>query len=254
MPIQPTALEFLLFFLLILVSEIAGTIGGFGSSVFFVSLGQFFYSFQTILVLTGIMHVFSNTSKLFLFWKSIHWKLVWWIGLSSVILAIIGALLTRTIEFTYAKVLLGFFLITLSTVLFLKPQTRIAPTLFNSIYGGALAGFLAGFIGTGGAIRGVVLTAFSLEKNFFVGTSAAIDFGVDFSRMLIYLDNGFLESEFIWHIPSLIIGAFLGSYLGKKALDRISQETFRKIILGLIMAIGISLVAKEFYRVYFTMI
>jgi len=243
-------LEFLLFFLLTLLSEILGTIGGFGSSVFFVSLGQFFYSFQTVLVLTGILHVFSNTSKIILFRKSIDWKLVLWIGASSIVLAIAGALLTKWISFDYAKLLLGVFLVTLSTLLFLKPQTKIAPTLFNSISGGALAGFLAGFIGTGGAIRGVVLTAFSLEKNLFVGTSAAIDFGVDLSRMLIYLDNGFLDQRYLWSIPLLFVGAFLGSYLGKAILNKISQEAFRKIILGLIMAIGLSLIVQELLVFY----
>ncbi len=147
--------------------------------------------------------------------------------------------------------LLGIFLIALATILLSKPKSKITPTLANSVTGGALAGFLAGFIGTGGAIRGVVLTAFSLEKNFFVGTSAAIDFGVDFSRMIIYLDNGFLPEEYIWYIPSLIVGAFLGSYLGKRILDRISQDTFRNIILGLILAIGLSLVIKESQVLFF---
>ncbi|MEQ8425194.1 MAG: sulfite exporter TauE/SafE family protein [Cyclobacteriaceae bacterium] len=238
-------MDFLLFFLLTLLSEITGTIGGFGSSVFFVSLGQFFFSFQTVLALTGILHVFSNTSKLILFWKSIDWKLVLWIGLSSIVLAIVGAILTRYVEFIYAKLLLGIFLIALSTILLVKPETKLSPTISNSFFGGALSGFLAGFIGTGGAVRGVVLAAFNLEKNFFVGTSAAIDFGVDLSRMLIYLDNGFFDSKYLWHIPSLLVGAFLGSYLGKRILAKISQENFRKIILGLILMIGISLIINE---------
>lgn len=242
-------MEFLLFFLLTLLSEILGTIGGFGSSVFFVSLGQFFYSFQTVLALTGILHVFSNTTKIILFRKSINWKLVLWLGVSSVVLAIIGALLTNWVSLVYAKLVLGIFLVTLSMVLFLKPQTKIAPTLFNSISGGALAGFLAGLIGTGGAIRGVVLTAFSLEKNLFVGTSAAIDFGVDLSRMLIYLDSGFLDKSYFWSIPSLFVGAVLGSYLGKRILNKISQEAFRKIILGLILAIGLSLSVNEITQI-----
>lgn len=201
------------------------------------------------MALTGILHVFSNTTKIILFRKSINWKLVLWLGVSSVVLAIIGALLTNWVSLVYAKLVLGIFLVTLSMVLFLKPQTKIAPTLFNSISGGALAGFLAGLIGTGGAIRGVVLTAFSLEKNLFVGTSAAIDFGVDLSRMLIYLDSGFLDKSYFWSIPSLFVGAVLGSYLGKRILNKISQEAFRKIILGLILAIGLSLSVNEITQI-----
>lgn len=238
-------MELILFFLLTLLSEILGTVGGFGSSVFFVSLGQFFYSFQIVLALTGILHVFSNTSKIYLFRKSIDWKLVLSIGISSIIFAIAGALLTKIVSFTYAKLLLGIFLITLSLIMFIRPKSKIDPTLKNSISGGAISGFLAGFIGTGGAIRGVVLAAFNLEKNLFVGTSAAIDFGVDLSRLIIYLDNGFFDNAYLWSIPALIVGAFLGSYIGQIILNKISQENFKKIILGLILAIGISLVFNE---------
>lgn len=41
----------ILFFILTLVAEILGTIGGFGSSLFFVSLSQFFYDFKIVLAL-----------------------------------------------------------------------------------------------------------------------------------------------------------------------------------------------------------
>ena len=44
------------FFLLALLSEVVGTIGGFGSSVFFVPLAGFFFDFHTVLALTSILH------------------------------------------------------------------------------------------------------------------------------------------------------------------------------------------------------
>jgi len=108
--------------------------------------------------------------------------------------------------------------------------------------GGSLAGFLAGFIGTGGAIRGLVLASFNLEKNFFVGTSAAIDFGVDLSRTIVYLDGNYLERELWVYIPMLLVASFLGSYLGKLILGKLSQQKFRIILLGLILLMGISLI------------
>lgn len=172
-------MEFIIFFLLALLAEVLGTLGGFGSSVFFVTFAQFLYDFQAVLALTGLMHIFSNSSKLFLFWKTIDWKLVLWLGVSSVALAIAGAYLIRLIEFQYTRWLLGLFLVLFSSFFLYRPTYQVAATLTNSIAGGALAGFLAGYIGTGGVIRGAVLAAFNLERNVFVGTSAAIDFGVD---------------------------------------------------------------------------
>jgi uncharacterized membrane protein YfcA len=235
----------LIFFLLTLLAEIVGTIGGFGSSLFFVSAAQFFYDFKTVLALTGILHIFSNVSKLFFFRKTIEWKLVWWLGISSILFAVAGSYVTTLVEFRFAKLVLGLFLVSLSTLLFFRPDIEISPTKRNSIVSGVAAGFLAGFIGTGGAIRGLALSAFHLEKNLFVGTSAAIDFGVDFSRTLVYLEQNYLDSRLLVNIPLMLVAAFLGSYLGKKLLNQIRQETFQKIVLALIFVMGVSLLVEQ---------
>ncbi len=234
-----------LFFLLTLLAEILGTIGGFGSSLFFVSLSGLFFDFQTVLALTGLLHIFSNISKLFLFWKTIEWKLVLWLGVSSIVLAVGGALLVTLVSLHYAKLFLGVFLLGFSAFFYLRPQFSLSPTLKNSIIGGSVAGFLAGFIGTGGAIRGLALAAFKLEKNLFVGTSAAIDFGVDASRTVIYLDNGYLHSKMLIYVPLLVIASFLGSYFGKWLLQKMSQEKFRKVLLIMIFAMGVLLIVND---------
>ena len=235
--------ELFLFLILTLLAEILGTIGGFGSSLFFVSLSQFFFNFETVLVLTGLLHVFGNVAKVVLFRKTIDWKLVLWLGVSSTLLAIAGSYLTTLIDLQYAHLVLGIFLIGFSLFFFLNSAFTLNPTLKNSVLGGSVAGFLAGFIGTGGAIRGLVLTSFNLEKNLFVGTSAAIDFGVDLSRTVIYLDHQYLERSMWIYIPVLILASFLGSYLGKMLLAKISQTAFRKILLILVFVMGVFLIA-----------
>ncbi len=228
-----------LFFILTLLAEILGTIGGFGSSLFFVSLSQFFFDFRTVLALTGLLHIFSNASKIFLFRQSIHWNLVLTVGISSIILAIAGAYLSALIDFEYARIILGVFLILFAGFLLLNPRFSITQSLLNSISGGGVAGFLAGFVGTGGAVRGLVLTSFNLEKNIFVGTSAAVDMGVDLSRTAIYLQHDYMNASFWIYIPLLLVSSFVGSYLGKRALGKLTQTNFRSLVLVLILLMGI---------------
>src|SRR5205823_6955405 len=107
------------------------------------------------------------------------------------------------LEFKFTELILGLFLMIFSVLFFLRPALTLSPSKFNAVSCGGVAGFLAGLIGTGGALRGLVLTAFDLEKNVFVATSAAIDSGVDFSRMIVYLRNGFLGTEAFWFVPAL---------------------------------------------------
>jgi len=234
----------LLFFFLALISEIIGTIGGFGSSVFFVPVAEFFFDFKTVLMLTAIFHDFSNTSKLILFRKHIDYKLLLLFGIPSTIFVILGAYLSSYLHYKYNELILGIFLILFSSFVFLKPDFRLPISKFSSIAGGSTAGFLAGLIGTGGAIRGMSLSAFNLEKNIFIATSAAIDFFVDISRTVVYLRNGYYQPSHLLYIPFLLVVAFTGSWIGKKLLVKISQENFRKIVLALLFLIGITMIVK----------
>src|SRR6185369_14205973 len=100
-----------LFFLLAFVSEIIGTISGFGSSVFFVPLAGMLFDFQTTLALTGILHIFSTSAQVLLFRKSINWILMLKIGLPSVIMVILGAYINAHIDLKFAELFMGIFLI-----------------------------------------------------------------------------------------------------------------------------------------------
>lgn len=228
-----------LFFLIAFLSEVVGTVAGFGSSVFFVPLASFFFGFHQVLALTSILHVFSNTAKLVFFGKHVRLRLLLLLGVPSVVAVIAGAYLSTKLTFKFDELILGIFLIGFSLFLLCKPTAGIAATKFNAISAGGVAGFLAGLIGTGGALRGLALAAFNLEKSVFVATSAGIDSGVDLSRMVIYLRNGYLAPDSLMYVIGLLVVAFAGSYVGKVALGYIDQKYFRQIVLGFVLLIGL---------------
>ena len=99
-------MHFILFYILAFISEIIGTIGGFGSSIFLVSLAGFYFDFQTVLAITALMHVFSNISKLILFRKDINMRLLLLIGIPAVIFVIIGSWLSTILFLKYAELTL----------------------------------------------------------------------------------------------------------------------------------------------------
>lgn len=234
-----------LFAIIALLCEIIGTVGGFGSSVFFVPLAGFFFDLKIVLGLTAILHVFSNLSKIILFRKNIDYKLMWLFGIPSTLAVIAGAYIVTVADIKYGELILSIFLISFSIFFYFKHDFVLPPNKANAITGGSIAGFLAGLIGTGGAIRGASMAAFNLEKSVFVGTSAAIDMGVDFSRSIIYLEHGFIGKEHLSIIPILFFVSFAGSFIGKKILEHVSQINFKKIVLVLIFIIGICSILKS---------
>lgn len=234
----------LLFILLALLAEILGTIGGFGSSLFFIPIASFFLDFHSVLGITAIFHVSSNITKIVFFRKGFDKKLLIWIGIPAIIFVIIGAYFSKFIKSNILEILLALFLIITSlTFLFFKKIT-VNPTIKNSIFGGVFSGLIAGIIGTGGAIRGITLAAFNLNMETFIATSAIIDLGIDFSRSIVYYANGYVHNHDLYLIPILLVVSIVGTYLGKKILFYISEEKFKSIVLILILITGIITLSK----------
>jgi uncharacterized membrane protein YfcA len=236
--------NYLLFFLAALLAEILGTIGGFGSSVFFVPIANFFLDYQSVLGITAIFHVFSNISKIVLFRKHFHLQTIIWLGLPSVVLVIIGAWFSAVWDSRILQLLLGIFLCIFSVFFLWNPENKIAVNKTNMVTFGAIAGFLAGLLGTGGAIRGLMLSSMAFSKEVFVGTSAIIDFGVDVSRAVVYSSNGFVHQHDWVYILILFFVAILGSYLGKIVLSKMKAEQFQKVVLIFVFISGVSMIIK----------
>ncbi|MUH36946.1 sulfite exporter TauE/SafE family protein [Zobellia amurskyensis] len=237
-----------IFLILTLVAEIIGTIGGFGSSVFFVPLGNFYFDFQSVLGLTAIFHLSSNLSKIFLFKKGLDKRLLLSIGIPSVIFVVIGGFLSKIFNSNFLEIFLGIFLIGFSLLFLIKSKLSISPNDKNAVVGGALSGFSAGLLGTGGAIRGLTMASFNLEKSVFIATSAFIDFLIDFSRTFVYYSNGYIHKHNLKYVPFLFIIGLIGTFIGKKILAHIPQSKFRRLSLSLILIVGIITMTKLLFK------
>ncbi len=233
------------FTLLALVAEIIGTVGGFGSSLFFVPIAGFFLDFHSVLGITALFHLASNISKITLFKNGFDKKLILNIGIPSVVFVILGAYLSKFFNSHILEMVLAVFLISISLVLYIFKKLIVKPTLINSVTGGALSGITAGLLGTGGAIRGLTLAAFNLNKDVFIATSAMIDLGIDLSRSAVYISNGYVHKHDLYLIPILISIGFFGTYLGKKLLARFTESQFKATTLILIFVIGVITLIKQ---------
>lgn len=238
------------FLLLALLAEILGTVGGFGSSVFFVPVANFYFDFQSVLGITALFHLSSNLTKIAFFRKGLDKRLVLYLGIPAVIFVSVGAFLSKFVNPTMLGLILGVFLIALSLVFLVFKKLVVKDSNKNAITGGVLSGLSAGLLGTGGAIRGITMAAFKMDKATFIATSAVIDFGVDASRAVIYYYNGYMQAEHLYLVAFLVGVAILGTWIGKRILVHFSQEQFRSFVLVLILIIGVASVISEVIKFY----
>lgn len=236
-----------LFIALALIAEIIGTVGGFGSSLFFIPIASYFLDFHSVLGITAVYHVMSNLTKIALFRQGVDKKVIFWIGIPSVIFVIIGAYLSSYFQAKWLELFLAIFLIVLSIVLFVYSNIKLKPNFVNSFSGGVLSGFLAGVIGTGGAIRGIVLASFDLSPSAFIATSSIIDLSIDLSRSVVYFFNGFVHPHDLYLLPILAVVSIVGTFLGKKIVLKLSNDQFKKGVLILVFITGIVSIAKNLF-------
>src|SRR3989344_1723070 len=121
-----------LFFAAAFLSEVLGTIAGFGSSTIFLPLALLFFDFKTALVLVALLHIFGNISRISFFRYGLDKHTLLTFGVPSVILSLIGALLVSYLNQEMLKGVLGLFLAAYSVLFLWKPDLKVKSSLFNS--------------------------------------------------------------------------------------------------------------------------
>lgn len=202
--------------------------------------------FKTALVLVAVSHIAGNAGAVVFFRHNLDKKLILLFGVPGVILTIFGAYFVTYISQNTLQVFLGVFLLIFSIYSLLKPNFKVSADPKNTIIGGSLSGLLQGLMGIGGPLRGAFLISYGLKKYRYIATLAVIAVAIDLTRIPIYLANNLLEPQYYYYIPPLIIIGVLGSYTGKKIVNRIPQNIFKKIVLIAIAATSVLLIYKVF--------
>ena len=239
MQLHDFALIFLAF-----VSELLGTVSGFGSSTFFVPTALLLETFTFVLALTAILHCFGNVFKIFLFRQHLNWKIIARLALPALVFTALGAALIEYTSVSWLQTALGVFLVAFAVFKLFFKEGDWTPPRFAGQALSALSGFLTGFVGTGGAVRGVALSSLNLSKDSFVAVSATIDIGGDFLRAGIYIANGYMDWRQWFYLPLLLLAALAGARLGKLLLGRINQAQFEKVVASFIFISGLLMIFK----------
>jgi uncharacterized membrane protein YfcA len=235
-------LEYAIFLIASFLAATGATLAGFGSSALLIPVAFSFFDLRTAIFLVACFHLFNNLFKIRLFWEKIDFKTFFNFGIPSICFSFSGAALVAILPLDVINKILAVFLIVYAIYSLFKPKLAIKKNLGKAVLGGSLSGFFAGLIGLGGAIRSSFLVAFDLPKEVYVATSAMIAVVIDFTRIPTYIFTGSVRaSTELFLIPFLIISAYFGVKFGKTLLNRINQQTFRRIVSIALLLVGIKL-------------
>ena len=237
---------------------------GFGLGTILMPVFALFFPLEIAIALTAVVHLLNNLFKVSLVWKDIDLKVVLLFGLPAMLAAFGGAyvlsnlsashvsysykmgtwaLETDIINLVIAGLLSVFAIFELN-----KKLVKLAlPGRFLPL-GGILSGFFGGISGHQGALRSLFLLKAGLSKEGFIASGISIAILIDISRLTVYGTSFLFEKlqatdggQSTTYVLVACLSAFVGSYFGKKLLNKITIRNVQIIVSVMLLVFAILL-------------
>lgn len=216
------------------------SISGFGIGSILTPLLAMWLGTKLAVAVVSVPHFVGTGLRFWLIRQHVDRRILLSFGITSALGGLIGALLHVWLR----SAALGYVLATLLVFAGIMGLTGAAKRMRFGQTGawiaGALSGVFGGLVGNQGGIRSAALLGFEVRRDAFVATATAIALLVDLFRMPVYALTQWHPILSAW--PLLLtatVGVIAGTLLGKKVLGWIPEQTFRLLIAGVILALGI---------------
>lgn len=221
---------------------------GFGLGTLLLPAFALVFPLEVAVAATAVVHLTNNLFKGTLLKGDANWGIVLRFGVPALLLAFVGAWLLLRIpdavvatwawgEMTRLGLVIGS-LIVVFALFDLVPSLKDWSVQERHLpLGGALSGFFGGLTGHQGALRSVFLTKTGMDAKAFVATGVFCAIMVDVGRLAIYGIGG-LRPDDAWLVGSACLAAFLGAFIGKKLLGKVTIDQVRSLVGGLLLVMG----------------
>jgi uncharacterized membrane protein YfcA len=232
--------------ILAFVAGATSAVAGFGIGSILTPLLALAIGAKLAVAAAAIPHFLGNAVRLWTLRHRVDKEVIKTFGLMSAVGALAGALLHAFAAVTALKVAMAVILIMAGLLGVLGLIDRVRMGRKGAWTAGAVSGFLGGLVGNQGGIRAAAMLALDVRKEVFVATAVAIALVVDGARMPVYAFS--VGRELLGHWPIVATacgGVLLGTLTGRTLLGWIPETKFRRIVSGLLVALGIAILISR---------
>ncbi|MGB0933235.1 MAG: sulfite exporter TauE/SafE family protein [Lishizhenia sp.] len=235
------------FILLGTIAFAFSTIGGGGGALLMIPILNSIVGSAATPPLINLGNLIGRPSRVLLFWKDIHWKIVIYYAPTALIGAFLTAFLFSKVKLYYLQLAIALFLIG-SFINFVSKRKTIQ--LNVKIWQFSILGFVISIIGTFVGGMGPVANPFYLNANIkkeeMIATKAMNSFIMGIAQVYGYTYFGVLNENLWYYGLSLGIGATLGNLIGKKLLRKMSDNRFKQFVYYVMLISGVLMLIKLF--------
>ncbi len=174
----------------------------------------------------------------------------WPMIVMALIFLFIGAELIVGMDTAVLFAVLGCFVVVFSATNLMKPRVHpLKPE--TEKWAGPLAGALGGLLGGITTIWGPPMMMYfmmlKLDKDTFVRTVGLAWFSLAIPLTFAYWRNGIFAGDVITLSFAACVPGMIGIRIGEVIRDKIDQETFRKVMLVILLIIGLNLIRRAVF-------
>jgi uncharacterized membrane protein YfcA len=222
-----------------LIASTLAAVAGFGGAAVLLPVLVVAVGVRDAVPVLTVAQLIGNASRVWFNREKVDLPVVGWFAAGGVPLAFLGGLLFAQAPLSALTRLLGAFLIVVVAWRRMRPGAVWRPPLRSFAVIGAVASFLSALLGSVGPVMAPFFLAYGLVKGAYIGTEALATVVMHVTKLVAYRQAAVLSP--IGTVTGLAIGPImiLGSYLGKRIVDRISARAFVLLIELTMTAAGL---------------
>ena len=201
-----------------------------GGALIILAVTSFVLPVSAIVPIHSTLLIGSTSTRTLLFWRDIDWKIAGPFLVGSVFTVAIGSRI-------YVQLPDTFIATALSAVMLIAiwlPEVRWRPKLRHPwVAVGFIHSLLSTLFAYGALLHAIILHT-GLKKRQIVATMGASLTGMGLFKITGYALNGFDYVPYLQTIGCAIAAAFLGTWVGRMVIDKISEELFRAVFRALV--------------------
>ncbi len=225
---------------------IKGTLGV-GLPLFAVPVMSLFISSTQAIALVSVPVLVSNIWQV---WQEgslkTSMKRFWPLMLTQAVVTIFSVYWTLSFSVKELNAVLAFALIVAVVLMAFKPSFNIPPKKEPAI--SALVGVTSGLLGGASSLMGPIVISYmmslKLSRDEFVGCISVIYFNAAWPLYWAMWHFGRMSLDDVGYSFLAIVPMFLGLQVGRSIRHRLSEETFRKALLGFLMVVAVMLLFR----------
>jgi uncharacterized protein len=227
------------------VAATLAAVSGFGGAAVLVPVLAWSFGVREAIPILTVAQLIGNASRAWFNRRELNWRVVTWFALGGVPMALLGGVLFAKAPLPALTRALGIFLIFIVVWRHAAgPQRTWRPSLPSFAAIGAGASFLSALMGSVGPLMAPLFLAYGLVKGAYIGTEALSTVTMHVAKLIAYRHSDVLPLHAVLVGVGLGPVMVLGSYVGKRIVDRLPEKVFVRIIDATLVIAGIHFLWK----------